>query len=546
MTRITVTRSHRNVLLAALIATAALASVARAQIVTRFDVESVVSPDNDGHNETSRVRYTLSEDAFVSLIVFEGDGVTPVDTLRAPGPEGTTAQTFHWDGHRWDGARASEGAYFVMLYARGDDNPDSLSSLPIYVDVTAPTVQIVSVLPNPYAPGAPGSAASVSISFTVGNSSPVAPGRVADALSFAFANPGGAAFTPASLVTTPPYAGADGNYVSAWNATLETVVPADGEYRIELTLTDAAGHTAKSTYHFDVDTHAPVIKATSLAENAAVGVVPDSLFGYAFDTRGVDSLFVRYSETSPFQRVTSTYVANDTLRFAVLLADSISGEGAHRVDLRALDVFGRQADYAFNFQLDTTAPPAPILAPFSGNGAQWNTPTYPLRGSVNDGGDLRAFVRIYRDGALVDSVTTALDDEFTVSVALGPGRNEFFAVLRDGAMNASAPSNTVTVPFDNGAGLFAPAPFGPGDAFAINASQVASRCTLRIFDMLGALVIELADDRALQFYSLAWDGLNGSHVDVRKGPLVAVAAIQYGDGSRDILREVFLYDPDDR
>jgi hypothetical protein len=37
--------------------------------------------------------------------------------------------------------------------------------------------------------------------------------------------------------------------------------------------------------------------------------------------------------------------------------------------------------------------------------------------------------------------------------------------------------------------------------------------------------------------------LNGSGVEVKKGPLVGVAAIDYADGSHDVFRDVFLYDP---
>jgi hypothetical protein len=33
---------------------------------------------------------------------------------------------------------------------------------------------------------------------------------------------------------------------------------------------------------------------------------------------------------------------------------------------------------------------------------------------------------------------------------------------------------------------------------------------------------------------------------VRKGPLVAVAVVTYDDGTNDVFRAVFLYDPDVR
>ncbi|HXV13847.1 MAG TPA: hypothetical protein VEC56_06540, partial [Candidatus Krumholzibacteria bacterium] len=448
---------------------------------------------------------------------------------------------FYWKGRRWDGSLATEGAYVVTLFARGAANPDSVKSLPVFVDVTRPTVQIVSVLPNPYAPGAPGSTASVSFSFAIADASPVFPGRVPDELRSTFAYPSGAAFTPVSLTTTPPYTGASGAYVLSWNATAEAAVPPDGEYRVTLTLNDVAGYTATSTYLFDVDTRAPDVEITSLSENASVSTVPDSLRGYAFDKRGVDSLLVRYADTRPYQPVVSTWLSGDTLGFSVPLADSFPTEGAHRVDFRAVDVFGRAVESFFNFRSDATAPPAPVLDPFVGG--SWKTSRYPLTGRADDGGDA-SFVRVYRNGALVDSVSTFVSDDFEVEVALVPGRNDLVAVLRDAAFNASPPSNTVTVDFDTGAGFFAPAPFGPGDAFDVNANGTASRCTLRLFDLTGDLVIVLEDNGARQFYAFAWDGTNGSGKSVKKGPLVAVASLDYPDGTHDVFREVFLYDPD--
>jgi hypothetical protein len=62
--------------------------------------------------------------------------------------------------------------------------------------------------------------------------------------------------------------------------------------------------------------------------------------------------------------------------------------------------------------------------------------------------------------------------------------------------------------------------------------------------LTGDLVVLLEDDAAKQYYSFAWDGINGSGKNVKKGPLVAVAALDYPDGSHDVFREVFLYDPD--
>jgi hypothetical protein len=539
----------RALLVAAGFLAGAAVELARAQqtIVSRFDVrESVISPEEpgDGRSDSTRVRYTLSASATtVSLIVFEADSITPVDTLRAPASETTSQREFYWKGRRWDGTLVPEGPYVVTLYARGASNPDSLHSLPIFVDVTRPTVQVLSALPNPYAPGAPGSTTSVSFSFMVGDASPVYPGRIPDELKSEFFNPGGTAIVPVALSTTPPFTGASGAYVLAWDATQETTTLPDGEFHVTLTVTDVAGYNVKSTYYFDVDTRAPDVKATSLTTSASVSTVPDSLHGYAFDKRGVDSLMVRYADNRPYQPVATTWVANDTLHFAVPLADSFSTEGSYQLDFRAVDNFGRATNYPFNFRYDATAPPAPTLDPFLGLNGKWNTNVYPLSGVAQDGGDIGAFVRVYQNGVLIDSVSTFASDNFEVDVPLVAGRNDLFAVLRDGAFNASPPSATLSFDFETGAGFFAPAPFGPGDLFDVNANGTASACTLRLFDLTGDLVVVLEDEHAKQYYSFGWNGLNGSGVEVKKGPLVAVAAVDYADGSHDVFREIFLYDP---
>ncbi|HXV14508.1 MAG TPA: hypothetical protein VEC56_09920, partial [Candidatus Krumholzibacteria bacterium] len=153
MTRFRITSLARTVLLAAGLAAGWGAAPARAQtIVTLFDVrDAVVSPNDEDDQAT--VRYTLSVVVdTLSLVIFEADSVTAVDTLHtaASEPAGGPKSKF-WDGKRWDGSDAAEGAYVVTLFVRKAGNPDFIRSLPVFVDVTPPTVQILSALPSPYA-----------------------------------------------------------------------------------------------------------------------------------------------------------------------------------------------------------------------------------------------------------------------------------------------------------------------------------------------------------------------------------------------------------
>jgi flagellar hook assembly protein FlgD len=528
----------------AVVCLAWLAVSAHAQnIVTRFEVrESVISPGDDDKKEETHIVYTLQEAAdSLSLVVFEADSVTMVYSFAAQTSSGTHEEI--WNGTYTGGAPAPEGAYVVTLFVRDASSSDYLSSLPVFIDLTPPTVQILSVLPNPYAPGAPGSTTSMSISFVANNTSPVFPGRPPDELKNAFTNPDDDPFTPASLITTPPFTGTSGSYVMAWNGTVEPNALADGEYSVTLTINDVAGYTATSLYHFDVDTRSPEVKVTSLADGASVRVVPDELLGYSLDPSGVDSLLVSYATNRPLHPVDMTWLGGDTLYFSVPLADSFTTEGLHQLDFRSVDVFGRATSYTFSFRSDATAPLAPTLDPYLGGGKPWTGSVYPLSGTLNGASDAGAFVRVYRNGVVVDSVATLNSVLFDVDVPLVSGRNDLVAVVRDGAFNVGPPSNTVTVVFDTGAGLFAPAPFGPDDRFDVNARAPATGCTVRVFDLLGEIVVVLTDDAAQQFYSIAWNGRNGSGAEVKKGPLVAVVQIDYDDGSHDVFREVFLYDP---
>ncbi len=514
-----------------------------AQLVTRFEVvESAFSPDGDTKIDSSHVQYALGDTATaVSIVVFAADSVTPVDTLRAPSPGvPPTAHLVAWDGRRWNGSPAPEGAYVVTLSATGKSTSYT-ASLPVFIDVTPPTIQIISVTPDPYAPGLPADPVD-RISFLVGNGSPVYPGRIADQLTTVITNASGAAVKAPVLSTSPTFAGANGSYVMTWDASADVVNLPDGEYTISLTLNDAAGYSANSIYHVVVDTKDPTVRVTSLHENASVAVVPDSLRGFALDARGIDSLYVAYL-SSPFVQVVTTKARDDSLLFAVSLAEHITAEGTYDVVFRAVDNAQRATRFIFPFTFDVTAPAAPSLAPFNGT---WRTQSYRVTGVADNGGDAAAIVRLFRNGVQVDSALTVASPRFAVDIPLVRGRNDIFGVLRDGAGNLSPRSNTVTVTFDETSGLYAPAPFTPGAAFDVNAPRPAQGAELRVFDLRGDLVTLFSNSSGRQFYSFSWDGRNSSGVDVKRGPLVAVATLDYDDGSRDVFRAVFLYDPDAR
>lgn len=64
-----------------------------------------------------------------------------------------------------------------------------------------------------------------------------------------------------------------------------------------------------------------------------------------------------------------------------------------------------------------------------------------------------------------------------------------------------------------------------------------------MYDLSGDLVVILEQAVPGKNFTFAWDGKNGDGEDVKKGPLVSVAEIVYADGTKEIIREIFLFEP---
>jgi len=532
-------------LVAALGLLAAAPVPADAQLVTRFDLsESVFSPDGNGTQDSTVASFTLSEDSpAISVVVFESDSTTVVDTLVATGPRTAGTHRVTWSGTYAGGGPVPEGLYLVTLVAQGTVEPDTSITLPVAVDITPPTLQILLSEPGIYAPGLDGTPQVYGATFAVTNASPTYGfPTLADELTLEITDPNGAAVPLDTFVAVvPPFAGQDGTYELRWDAnSMQTVV--DGHYLFELTLTDKAGHSAFASDQSDVDVELPKVTFLNVADGASFATVPDSLYGWAWDRSGIDSLFVKYSSESPYTFVTDATVINDTTFFGVPLADSLSQEGTYTIRARAKDAVAANIGWvstpSIRVTVDRSAPPAPTLEPFDG---EWRSPTFVLRGTWSDNPRL---VRVFRNGAQVDSVFTLLVQTLEREVALVPGLNVFTATAVDGADNVSPPSNEVRVTFEDETGLFIPVPFHPNDVFGLNLAEAAAEATLRIFDMTGELVVKLEHNFAARNYVFHWDGLNGDGIDVKRGPLVAVADAENPDGTTVIMREIFLFAPD--
>ncbi len=504
--------------------------------------EPAFSPDGDSTQDTTRVTFSLSASSpSVSVIVYQSDSVSVVDTLIAPGPFNAGATTVGWDGRAFDGGALPEGLYLVTLTARTLSATDTSATLPVAIDNTPPVITILGAEPGVFAPGLFGTPQIYTVSILISDSSPTyGLPHLTDELAYDVTTPIGGEFTPDNDWFEPVFTGSDGTYAYKWDGTLTDVI--DGFYPFEFVISDKAGHAGRVNHYANVDADAPEIKSTNIFDGDKMSEVPDRFYGWARDRSGIDSLYARYSDSSQFHVLEFTQGLDDTVLFDFPLADSLPGDGDYKITIRAKDAVaadtGRVALRGISITVDTTAPDTPRLDPFDGT---WRNSVFPLNVSWARS---PAAVKIFRNDAQIDSVFVVSNTTLEKDVPLVDGQNVFYVIVRDLAGNNSDPSNTIRVIYDTESGMFIPAPFHPGDQFNVNLSSEATEVILRLYDMSGDMVVSKTLSNLGRNYAFIWDGLNGTGNLTKKGPLVAVAEIHYSEGRTDVLREIFLFDPD--
>ncbi|MEE9269088.1 MAG: hypothetical protein V3V49_02400 [Candidatus Krumholzibacteria bacterium] len=528
--------SRRRVFLRVLLFLTVCSPVAaRSQgIIANLQVDKFTfSPNGDGVTDSTVITYTLSDTATVHLLILAMDSVTVVDTLVGGiqlNPQATPASVT-WRGTFSSGGVVPEDRYLVFLRARNAAASDS-TYLTLSVDLTPPQVMIVGVSPStPFAPNVPGQPSPLKVDYVVTDPPP------SDSVFVTITVLDPAASTIETLVNTDqPVAS---TLRVQWDGSSATT---DGFYEVRVVATDAAGQAANTFTTIDVDMDSPELTITNLQANQDLPAIPDSLFGWAWDRSGIDSLFVRYSGgIEAFEPVASTRLVLDTLFFAVQLVDSLTADGTYTLGFKATDRVSRERVLPFTITLDSAAPPAPVLVQPP---SPTRTSSFLLDTAVPVSNDTDV-MRIFWNGNLLDSIFPNLPagGDLPYEVPLLPGPNRVSAKAVDRAGNVSPFSNEIVVVFDAVAGMSIPQPFVANNSFQINLSKRALVVTLKIYDLGGHLVEELSSAIVSTSVTISWDGLNGDHDLVEKGPLVAVAKVDYQDGDREIFREIFLFQP---
>ena len=502
-------------------------------IIDNIDISPThsISPNGDGVSDSMIITYDLSDTATtVYLLIVQSDSSTVVDTLvngAAQGPSMSHAAV--WDGTVAGGIRVADDNYFVLLQASDGQFVDRAFS-PISVDVVPPQTFVTNKFPNPFAPAFPDSNPQIlTVQFATFDAFP------SDSLDVRalIKDP-----TGGTIATVPDtWVAANGTHTVRWDGTEASV---DGNHEIHIVASDRAGNTDVTRGSFVVDLNPPEVEFTAPQSDLTVQVVPDSLFEWAYDASRDITLEVRYTGVGDYEPIQSTILIMDTLFFAVQLTDSVVlQQQKYNIGVRATDTFGRQTPKFFDITWDTIPPLKVVL---NQPPSPTRNPSLLLTGTVDADVDT---MNIYRNGALVDRIAPNLPviPEFPYTITLVPGNNAIYAIAFDAVGNSSGQSNEISVVLDRSPGLLISVPFLPNDAFLLNLSKPASTVVLRVYDLGGGLVQVLNSTSAGTNIALPWDGRNGNGEAVKKGPLVAIAKIQYQDGGSEVFREAFLYEP---
>ncbi len=113
-------------------------------------VDKVFSPVCDCDTDTASISFRLRRADLLSVDVVDGRG-RPVRELARRQPAGRDAVTFFWDGRDDRGDVVSEGSYRPRVELHRERRTITLPN-PIRVDVTPPTVRLVSVRPRVFSP----------------------------------------------------------------------------------------------------------------------------------------------------------------------------------------------------------------------------------------------------------------------------------------------------------------------------------------------------------------------------------------------------------
>ena len=328
------------------------------------------------------------------------------------------------------------------------------------------------------------------------------------------------------LTPAPPFSG-DGEYSAVW----KDKGYADGFYRVEVFVQDAALNRSTDDSAFTLDRNPPLIEIYDPPANGVFNPLPELFRGKVYDESGVDSVEVSYDD-GPFAPVPGVS-GRDTLYWESPLRASLSGEGEHTVRVRATDPLGRTGArgngdgvLTLTVTLDTVRPDPPLLDPLP---SVVRTSSLQVSGTADDADSVLIYLNDFEIPAAKARVT--IKDTFSGVVELQTGDNQLGARSVDEAGNLSEPSTYASVNYSREFGVFFNKRFRPGDYFEISLDMPAREATLALYSTSGRLVRLLRGNGPSDYFNLVWDGLDDSGTSLNNGVYLCRVSAVLEDGT---------------
>src|SRR5207249_460354 len=128
------------------------------------DSPNPFSPNNDGVKDTTVISYTLSDDATVTVKIYDASN-TLVRTLVNAASRSAGANSETWDGKNDSNTVVADGTYTFKIDASdasANDSPQSGTAT-----LSPPAALTTSASPNPFSPNNDGVKDTTAISYTL-------------------------------------------------------------------------------------------------------------------------------------------------------------------------------------------------------------------------------------------------------------------------------------------------------------------------------------------------------------------------------------------
>jgi hypothetical protein len=150
-------------------------------------------------------------------------------------------------------------------------------------------------------------------------------------------------------------------------------------------------------------------------------------------------------------------------------------------------------------------------------------------------------VNLLRNNSVADTTKVDTAGHFAKTISLSAGNNRLAVEGFDAAGNKTSVSPETDVFYLTGAFVTIPQPFHTGSQFQVGTTHQAIGVTIELWTLGGDLARVLEDDRALDYYSIPWDGNDSEGRRLNRGPLIALVRTRYADGTLDEVRRAMIF-----